>query len=101
MTSNPASRSVRATIFAPRSWPSRPGLATRTRTVMNLLLACAASEHHRLLELAPHRFERGDHFANGAVGVSAVDQLVHQVVIAFRGFRQCGQCVIHGGGITL
>ena len=30
MTSKPASRSARATILAPRSWPSRPGLATRT-----------------------------------------------------------------------
>src|SRR4051794_7367131 len=27
----PASRSARAMIFAPRSWPSRPGLATTTR----------------------------------------------------------------------
>src|SRR3954454_8092487 len=31
MTSIPASRSVRAMILAPRSWPSRPGLATTTR----------------------------------------------------------------------
>src|SRR5919202_3438496 len=31
MTSMPASRSARAMIFAPRSWPSRPGLATTTR----------------------------------------------------------------------
>src|SRR5438309_662286 len=31
MTSMPASRSARATTFAPRSWPSRPGLATTTR----------------------------------------------------------------------
>src|SRR5438105_1015581 len=31
MTSNPASRSARAMIFAPRSCPSRPGLATTTR----------------------------------------------------------------------
>src|SRR5436190_517765 len=31
MTSMPASRSAAATTFAPRSWPSRPGLATRTR----------------------------------------------------------------------
>src|SRR4051795_3059517 len=31
MTSIPASRSARAMIFAPRSWPSRPGLATTTR----------------------------------------------------------------------
>src|ERR1044072_9184364 len=31
MTSIPASRSDRAMIFAPRSWPSRPGFATTTR----------------------------------------------------------------------
>src|ERR1700692_3365153 len=31
MTSMPASRSARAMILAPRSWPSRPGLAMRTR----------------------------------------------------------------------
>src|ERR1700722_17239142 len=31
MTSMPASRRARAMIFAPRSWPSRPGFATRTR----------------------------------------------------------------------
>src|SRR3954462_11374093 len=32
MTSNPSSRRARAMIFAPRSWPSRPGLATRMRS---------------------------------------------------------------------
>src|SRR6266568_880707 len=31
MTSKPASRRARAMILAPRSWPSRPGLATRMR----------------------------------------------------------------------
>ncbi|GAA2249455.1 hypothetical protein GCM10010232_41450 [Streptomyces amakusaensis] len=31
MTSIPASRSARAITFAPRSWPSSPGLATTTR----------------------------------------------------------------------
>src|SRR5437879_2286110 len=31
MTSMPASRSARAITLAPRSWPSRPGLATKTR----------------------------------------------------------------------
>src|SRR5882672_10740281 len=29
MTSMPASRRARAMIFAPRSWPSRPGFATK------------------------------------------------------------------------
>src|ERR671928_2234010 len=37
MTSMPASRSARAMIFAPRSWPSRPGLATTTRIFFVLL----------------------------------------------------------------
>src|SRR5262245_9608444 len=36
MTSIPASLNARATNFAPRSWPSRPGLAIRMR--MRLLL---------------------------------------------------------------
>src|SRR5437868_11583490 len=31
MTSKPASRNARAITLAPRSWPSRPGLATTTR----------------------------------------------------------------------
>src|SRR5436305_1271850 len=39
MTSMPASRSARAMIFAPRSCPSRPGLAITTR----ILRATAAS----------------------------------------------------------
>src|SRR6516225_4769956 len=34
MTSTPASRSARATTFAPRSWPSRPGLAMTTRMLL-------------------------------------------------------------------
>src|SRR5580658_3242771 len=38
MTSTPASRSARATTFAPRSWPSRPGFAMTTRMLlMNVL----------------------------------------------------------------
>src|SRR3954470_10297686 len=41
----PASRSARAMIFAPRSWPSKPGLATTTR----ILLFDAASMRRRTL----------------------------------------------------
>src|SRR4051794_5533638 len=40
MTSMPASRSARGMIFAPRSYPSRPGLATTTRILR--LLRCWA-----------------------------------------------------------
>src|SRR5829696_394519 len=42
MTSMPASRSARAMIFAPRSWPSRPGLATTTRILRLLVAALTA-----------------------------------------------------------
>src|SRR5215207_1995751 len=45
MTSMPASRSARAMIFAPRSCPSSPGLATTTR----ILRAMAWSlDHERI-----------------------------------------------------
>src|SRR5919107_1998791 len=37
MTSIPASRSARAMTFAPRSCPSRPGFATRTRIFLSLI----------------------------------------------------------------
>src|SRR5436305_10956584 len=40
MTSMPASRSARAMTLAPRSCPSRPGLATSTR------IFCSAMQHH-------------------------------------------------------
>src|SRR4051812_16034317 len=42
MTSKPASRRARATTLAPRSWPSRPGLATRMRTLRALFSGAAA-----------------------------------------------------------
>src|SRR5256885_7491394 len=42
MTSIPASRRTRAMIFAPRSCPSRPGLATTTRILRPLWGALGA-----------------------------------------------------------
>src|SRR5215218_4154860 len=41
MTSMPASRSARAMILAPRSWPSRPGLATTTRILRAVAGRCS------------------------------------------------------------
>src|SRR3954453_14429314 len=41
MTSMPASRSARAMIFAPRSWPSRPGFAATTRILRPPWALCA------------------------------------------------------------
>src|SRR5215203_5830696 len=50
MTSMPASRSARAMIFAPRSCPSRPGLATTTR----IFLVEEAAAMRPILWLARH-----------------------------------------------
>src|SRR6266567_4929650 len=51
MTSMPASRSARAITLAPRSWPSRPGLATRTRILgsdIGFHLTTVGTEAHRV-----------------------------------------------------
>src|SRR6266700_3939075 len=44
MTSMPASRSARAIIFAPRSWPSSPGLAINTLIFFSGILLCDLCE---------------------------------------------------------
>src|SRR5579864_7669705 len=60
MTSTPASRSARATTFAPRSWPSSPTFATITR-ILPMPLSVAAG--------APCRAEPG---ARGGPGGSSL-----------------------------
>src|SRR5687767_7907061 len=60
-------------IFAPRSWPSRPGLATTTRIT---------SEDGCFGVGAVDALERPDDFAFGAVGAGAVEQRLHQVAAA-------------------
>src|SRR5260370_30338488 len=46
----PASRKARAIIFAPRSWPSSPGLAISTR-----IFFCIIGEYHYAMEFAKPR----------------------------------------------
>src|SRR6476661_1541316 len=53
MTSMPASRRAAATTLAPRSWPSRPGFATRTR-MGRMARKLAAASLTRQLTLARH-----------------------------------------------
>src|SRR6185295_11630639 len=45
MTSIPASRRVRATTFTPRSWPSRPTFANRTRINCCIVLLTSGPAH--------------------------------------------------------
>src|SRR5713101_9160835 len=44
MTSMPASRSARAIIFAPRSWPSRPGFAISTRIFFSAICSLRSAQ---------------------------------------------------------
>src|SRR3569623_2117251 len=55
MTSMPASRSARAMIFAPRSWPSRPGLATTTRILRCVAVALIPGRNNRPADAAAPR----------------------------------------------
>src|SRR6185312_15661403 len=73
MTSMPASRRARAIIFAPLSWPSRPGLATRTR-IGKLISDCGP-----LVVCSEHTAQRAANLAQCGVGANGVDQRRHQV----------------------
>src|SRR5215211_4990859 len=77
MTSMPASRSVRATILIPRSCPSSPTFATRTRTVTT---PPAASSGAGLFDPCPEdTLEGPDDLAEGGVRSHRVHQRGHQV----------------------
>src|SRR5882757_9340815 len=83
MTSMPASRSARAITFAPRSWPSSPGLAINTRIFF--VMRGAASRWSRDCDFfvgaegVAHGFAD---FAEGGVGFDGVIDEGHEVVLA-------------------
>src|SRR5215203_36906 len=79
MTSIPASRRARAMIFAPRSCPSSPGLATTTRILRVELGAAIAL---MLVVLAPAAFPSGAAAARRlgtSVGAPVVDSAAGRV----------------------
>src|SRR5918998_5163491 len=82
MTSIPASRSARAITFAPRSWPSSPGLATRTRIFLSLMLESG------LLVESVNVAQRVADFAERGVGADGLDGRGHRVVAVARGLLQ-------------
>src|SRR5947209_2102579 len=98
----PASRSARAMIFAPRSWPSRPGFATTTRIFLSVeaLMGRGSLERRRFGVAAEHSLERRDHLALGRLGSGSVEQMRRQVLalIASRPLeslerRGCGRLI--------
>src|SRR3954454_171765 len=67
MTSIPASRSARAMIFAPRSCPSSPGLATTTR-ILRLEVSIGARSYSPVGVVEPlERPAPGEPAADGVV----------------------------------
>src|SRR4249919_4294208 len=84
MTSKPASRRARATIFAPRSWPSRPGFATITRYFCGIAASVAdpwlrpgePAAQDATVEIRDTRYARapdGAHIAYQVTGDGPID----------------------------
>src|SRR5687768_6549971 len=79
----PASRSARAMTFAPRSWPSSPGLAITTR-IFWLIRSTThqitrSSDDRHFLVFSPYFAERIAHFADRGIGAHAIEQQRHGV----------------------
>src|ERR1017187_5815315 len=96
MTSIPASRNARAMTFAPRSWPSRPGLAITTRILFirpqhAWSLRTSKSNRGHFFILAPHFTQRVAHLADRRVRPDALQERVHRIRDAARGVAQVVQ----------
>src|SRR2546423_8401882 len=85
MTSNPASRSARATTFAPRSCPSSPGFATITRYVS------PATMQQDTQAAGDQRFEHPGSGDNGGV---STEQLVAEARDAAGELRAAGSDIL-------
>src|SRR3989344_3328405 len=104
MTSNPASIRALAMTLAPRSWPSRPGFAIRTRTfcvgaraAVPLFLAglvpliffsvtffCGISIHSRISIYPENPTQHIANLLNGAVRSRALQDVRHHVFFSLR-----------------
>src|SRR5690349_6195583 len=97
MTSIPASRNARAITLAPRSWPSRPGLAMTTLSLRISLArsvgpadvrtgrSSGRSDDWHFLVFSPHLAKRVAHLADRRIGADRVEDWRHQVVGGLRG----------------
>src|SRR4051812_9584694 len=90
MTSMPASRNARAMTLAPRSWPSRPGLATSTRIGVVIFL-----QFSHFLVGSKHLAERIADLPEGRVRPHRVQEARHRVLRPLGGALQCSQRAVH------
>src|SRR5882672_3431117 len=90
MTSMPASRSARATTFAPRSWPSSPGFAISTRIFFAIGIT---SVEERLLPYAEGLAHHVADLSEGGLGPYRLEDERHRVVIALAGLAKAIECL--------
>src|SRR5450756_2922572 len=97
MTSMPASMKALSRTLAPRSFPSRPGSATRT-----LIFASMVSSLERRVRpiLAEHGAQHVADFAESRVYVDRVDDCRHQVCITACDSFHLGEGSFDLGGIA-
>src|SRR5215472_12620660 len=96
MTSKPASRSARAMIFAPRSCPSRPGLATRILSRLS-----ATSDPTWISVDAEFGAEHVADLAHRAVAPHRLAYRLHQILARAAGLCDAGERLARGPGIAL
>src|SRR5687768_9707980 len=95
MTSMPASRSARAITFAPRSWPSRPGLAMTTRIFR---MDCLDRRDFRVF--APYFAQGVAHLTHCGIRTHALEQRIHGVLAPARGAPERVQRSLHFRVVT-
>src|SRR5438105_4474767 len=93
----PASRKARAMIFAPRSWPSRPGFAT---TTLIFPATRVSLEDGRFAPDAPHVAKHVAHLAHRHVGAGGGHDRLHQIRIAVGGPFQLGERGLDRSGVS-
>src|SRR5207245_1193184 len=94
MTSMPASRSARAITLAPRSCPSRPGLATSTRIGLFIW-----SDRARFLIGAEHIPQSVTDLTQRRVGADSIQDVRHRVLRTLSRAPETVQCTDHLGTI--
>src|ERR1700694_3755176 len=97
----PASRSARAMTFAPRSWPSKPALATMTRSGRAGALVVVMLELGRLRVAAVDLDHRFDDLAFGGDRANAIDEVRHDVGVARAGALERRQRGFDGGAVAV
>src|SRR4030042_6860452 len=98
MTSIPASRSARQITLAPRSWPSKPGLATRTLIFLSGMSSSftrPGSKCHRLLVFSVDVFQGAHDLSQGGIGLDTFQEIGHEVLVVAGGLLEVRERALH------